>query len=65
MMVFNGFEMPYALIFCAQRVIEAHLQGPMVALVGIGDQVRDDKVADRCPEGFGRPGTDAQRVRPI
>ena len=65
MMVFDGFEMPGALVFFAQRVIQAHIEGPLVALVGIGHQVRHDKVAERRPEVLGCPGTDAQRVRPI
>ena len=65
MMVFDGFEMPRALVFFAQRVIQAHIEGPLVALVGVGHQVRHDKVAERGPEVLGRPGTDAQRVRPI
>src|SRR2546425_11757896 len=65
MMVFAGFEMPVALVFFAQRVIQAHIEGPLVALVGIGLQVGHDKVTDRRPEVLGCPGTDAQCVRPI
>src|SRR6267142_498496 len=65
MMVFDGFEMPCALIFFAQRVIQAHIEGPLAALVGIGHQVGHDKVTDRRPEVLGCPGTDAQGVRPI
>jgi hypothetical protein len=37
----------------------------MVALVGIGHQVCQKKVPKWCAQILGRPGTDAQRVRPI
>ena len=47
MVVFDGFEMPGALVFFVQRVIEAHIEGPIVALAGIGHQVCHDKVTKR------------------
>jgi hypothetical protein len=65
MMVFDGFEMPCPLVLCAQRVIQAHGEGPMVVLLGIGHQVGQNTVAQRCAEVFGCPGTDTQRVRPM
>ena len=65
MVVVDGFEMPGPLVFCVSRVIQAHRKGPLVTLVGVGDQVGHDKVANRSPESFGGPGTDAQRVRPM
>jgi hypothetical protein len=65
MMVVDGFEMPSALVFFVQRVIQAHLEGPSVTLLGVGHQVCHDKVADRGSEVLSCPGTDAQRVRSI
>ena len=65
MMVFDGFEMPCALVFFAQRVIQADIEGPLVTLLGVGHQVGHNKVAHRCAEVLGCPGTDAQRIRPI
>jgi hypothetical protein len=61
----HGFQMSRVLVFCAQRVIQAHIEGPLIGLVGVGYQVCHDKVAERCPEVLSRPGTDAQRVGPI
>ncbi len=49
MVVVDGFEMPGALVFCVQRVIEAHIEGPIATLVGIGHQVGHDKVTNRSP----------------
>jgi hypothetical protein len=46
MMVFDGFEIPCALVFCAQRVIETDMEGPLIALLSVGDQVVYDKTAD-------------------
>ena len=65
MMVFDRFEMPGAFVFFVQRVIQAHIEGPRVALLGVGQQVCQNKVADRGSEVLGCPGTDAQRVRSI
>src|SRR2546427_13229804 len=62
MMVFDRFEMPGAFVFFVQRVIQAHIEGPRVALLGVGQQVCQDKVADRGSEALGWPETDAQRV---
>ena len=53
------------LIFFAQRIIEAHIESPLVGLVSIRRHIRHDKVAQWSPEVFGCPGTEAQRVRPI
>ncbi len=49
MMLFDGFEMPRALIFFAQRVIQADIEGPLAALRGIGHQVLHNKLAHRRP----------------
>src|SRR2546425_4482021 len=65
MVVFDGFEMPGALVFCAQRVIQAYIEGPMVTLVGVSHHVCHNKVAERRPEVLGCPGTDTQGVCPI
>lgn len=65
MMVFDGFEMPGALVFFVQRVIQAYIEGPRVAVLSVGHQVCHDKVAERRSEVFGCPGADAQRVRSI
>ena len=65
MMVFDRFEMPGALIFFVQRVIEAHIEGPLVTLVRVGHQVGHDKVTEWGPQILRRPGTDPQRVRPV
>src|SRR2546428_5115161 len=62
MVVFDGFEMPGGLVFGAQRVIQAHREGPMVTLVGVSHQVCHNKVAERRPEVLGCPGTDTQGV---
>ena len=47
MVVFDGFEMPGALVFCVQQVIETHIEGPIVALASIRHQVCHDKVTNR------------------
>ena len=65
MMVCDRFQMPRSLVFLPQRVIEAHIQRPLLGFVGVGHQVRHRKVADRRAQVFGRPRTDAQTVRPI
>jgi hypothetical protein len=65
MMGCDGFEMSCPFVFGVQGVIQAHLEGPMVALVGRVHQVLHDKVTERRPEVFGRPRADAQRVRPM
>src|SRR5262245_22854742 len=65
MVVFDGFEMPGPLVFFVYPVIQGNIMGPLVTLVGVGDQVGHDKVTNRIPEILSCPGTDAQRVRPI
>ena len=64
-MVCDRFQMPRPLVFLPQRVIEAHIQRPVMDFVGVGDQVRHRKVADGRTQVFGRPRTHAQTVRPI
>ena len=64
-MVVYGFEMPCPLVFCAQRVIQAHIEGPCVGLGGVGDAVRHSKMAYWSPQVFGCPGTEAQTISPI
>ena len=65
MVVFDGFEMSCALVFFAERVIQAHLEGPGVYLFGIGHDVLDDKGAERGPEIVGLPRADTQTVSPV
>ena len=65
MVVFDGFQMSGALIFFAQRIIQAYIESPLIGLVSICHQIRHQKVAEGSPEVFGCPGTEAQRVRPI
>ena len=48
-MVVDGFEMPCPLVFCAQRVIQAHIEGPCIGLGGVGDAVRHSKMAYGSP----------------
>jgi hypothetical protein len=65
MVVFDGFEMSCALVFCAKRVIQAHIEGPGVYLFGIGHEVLDDKGAEWDPEVVGLLRADTQTVRPV
>ena len=65
MMIFDRFEMPRALIFFAQRVIQADIEGPLAALRGIGHHVLHNKLAHRRPYVLRHPGAYAQRVGPI
>jgi hypothetical protein len=65
MMVFDGFEMSGALVFFAQRIIQAHIESPLVGLVSISHQIRHDKVAERGPQVVGCPGTEAETVGAI
>ena len=65
MMIFDGFEMPRALIFFAQRVIQTDIEGPLAALRGRGHQVLYKKSAHRRPYVLRHPGANAQRVGSI
>ena len=65
MMGFDGFEMPGAPVFFAQRVIQAAIESPRVTRVGVSHHVCHEHVAQRRAHLLGRPGTDAPRVRPI
>jgi hypothetical protein len=65
MMVFDGFEMSGTLVFFAQRIIQAHIESPLVGLVSISHQIRHDKVAERGPQVVGCPGTEAETVGAI
>ena len=48
-MIGHGFEMSRAFVFFAQRVIQTHIEGPLIGLLGVGHQVGHDQVAHRCP----------------
>jgi hypothetical protein len=61
----NRFEMTCALVFFTSGVLQAHRERPRVDWGGGGDQGRDGKAADRGSQGVGRPGTDAETVRPL
>ena len=63
--VFDRCEMPGALVFVVQRVIQTPLEGPLVMLVSVGHQVCHDTVTERRPQILRRPGTHPQRVRPV
>ena len=64
-MVCDRFQMPRPLVFLPQRVIEAHIECPILSFVGVGHQVCHRKVADGRAQVFSCPRTDAQTVRPI
>jgi hypothetical protein len=38
-MVCHGFQMPCVLVFFTPRVIQAHIESPLVGLGGVGDTV--------------------------
>lgn len=61
----NRVEMSCAFVLCTPRVIQAPRESPRVTLVGVGHHVGAKKVAERGAEVLGRPGTDAQGVRPM
>jgi hypothetical protein len=64
MMVCDGFARPWAPVCFAQRVIQADSESPLVTLVGVSHHVCHANVAQRRADLLGRPGPEAQRVRP-
>ena len=65
MVVFDGFEMASALIFCTQRIVQTHIERALVGLVSVSHHIRYDKMAEGGSEVVGRPGTDAETVGTI
>ena len=61
----HGFEMSRVLVFFAPRVIQTHLESPLLGLLSVGHQVGHEKVAHRCPEVLSCPGAHAERIGPI
>jgi hypothetical protein len=61
-MVFDGFKMSGPLVFCTQRVIEAHLEGLLVALAVIAIQSDTIKCGHWSAQVVGLPGTYPQAI---